>query len=292
MGIIGFAAGGLRKGIIYGRVGRLRHISNFLGQKYHIIDIPGAGPVRVRPKSSDISSFRQVFEWRCYDLSYFRQFLRVRAAYQRILDGGRIPLIIDAGANVGAASVWFVKLFPEAHIIAVEPDADNAELCRLNTRAWRNIKVIEAAIGSEPGAVSLSNPEKHAWSIRTTRSADGEVPVCTIPQIILDEQTAGSLFLVKVDIEGFENDLFASNIEWLDDAEVVIIEPHDYMFAGEGRCRNFLRELGSRSFEILISGNNLIYIRLPHDFDLANSGLNQSPGAARDHIADYKHARS
>jgi FkbM family methyltransferase len=249
--------------MVYGRLGRLRHVSNFLGRKYHKINIGGVGTVHIRPKSSDVLSFRQVFEWKYYDLPDFGQFPRVRAAYQRILDSGRVPIIVDAGANVGAAAIWFSKLFPDASIIAIEPDADNADLCRLNTRIWQNVQVIEAALGSEPGAASLSNPERQAWSFRVTRSADGEVPVCTIPQIIRHDQRTQSLFLVKIDIEGFESDLFASNVEWLDEVEVVIIEPHDYMFSGEGRCQNFQREIAKRDFEILICGNNLIYVRLP-----------------------------
>jgi hypothetical protein len=43
--------------------------------------------------------------------------------------------------------------------------------------------VIEAALGCEAGRVSLSNPEKQAWAIRTTRSDNGEVSVCTIPDL-------------------------------------------------------------------------------------------------------------
>jgi FkbM family methyltransferase len=253
----------LRKHITYGAAGRLRHVSNFLGQKYHIINIPGAGTVHVRPKSADISTFCQVFHGKEYNLSDYRQFPRIQAAYQRILDSGRIPVIVDAGANVGAASVWFSLQFPEARIFAIEPNRENAELCRLNTRSLPNVKVIEAAIGSEPGTVSLSNPWKKAWAFRTTRTADGEIAVRTIRHIILDERRAASVFLAKIDIEGFEDDLFANNNEWLDEAEVVIIELHDYIFAGEGKSRNFQREMAKRDFEILVSGASLIYVRLP-----------------------------
>jgi FkbM family methyltransferase len=277
MKILGFAKGTLRKSFTYGRLGRLRHVSNFFAQKYQLIDIRGVGTVRVRPKSSDIWSFLQVFECGYYNLADFDQFPRIRAAYQRKLDAGRIPIIIDAGANVGAASIWFSKLFPKARIFAIEPDRDNAELCRLNTHMRGNIKVIEGAVGSEPGRVSQSNPEKQRWSIRTTRSSDGEVPIWTMSQIILEEGHPASLFLVKIDIEGFEDDLFVCNTAWLDGAEVVILEPHDYMFAGQGRSRNFQRELANRNFEILICGNNLVYVRLPNHSDAETNSLHHSP---------------
>ena len=92
-----------------------------------------------------------MFHEKEYNLSDYRQFPRIHAAYQRILGSGRIPVIVDAGANVGAASIWFSTQFPEAHILAIEPNWENAELCRLNTRGRPNVKMIEAAIGSEPG---------------------------------------------------------------------------------------------------------------------------------------------
>jgi len=34
-------------------------------------------------------------------------------------------LIIDAGANVGYSSVYFLSNFPNCRVIAIEPDGDN-----------------------------------------------------------------------------------------------------------------------------------------------------------------------
>ena len=241
----------------------LRHISGLLGRRYHVTNIKRAGTVRIRPKSSDAQAFVDIFRYKAYDLSRCGQSPRVRETYQRILDAGQIPIIIDAGANVGAASIWFSRQFPQARILAVEPDADNAEVCRLNTRDLPNIKVIEAAIGSEHGWVSLRNPENQAWAVQTMRNQDGRIAVCTIPEIVLVEQQPAKIFLVKIDIEGFEDDLFAKNVAWLDEAEVIIIEPHDWLFPEKGTSRNFQKAIASRSFEIVISGDSLIYFRLP-----------------------------
>ncbi len=133
----------------------------------------------------------------------------------------------------------------------------------MNTRDLPSIKVIEAAIGSEPGWVSLINPDNQAWAVQTIRSEDGSIAVRTIPEIVLGEQQPAKIFLVKIDIEGFEDDLFATNADWIDEAEIIIIEPHDWLFPGKGTSRNFQKALASRSFEILISGDSLIYFRLP-----------------------------
>jgi len=251
----------LKEGLSLGPTFPLRHISGLFGREYHATALKGIGPVYMRPKSSDAATFSKVFLNREYDISRHAQFPRVVAAYQGLLDAGQVPVIIDAGANVGAASIWFSKVFPQAQILAIEPDAANAEVCRLNTKSLRNVKVIEAAIGSEPGLVSLSNPSGQAWAVQTTRSSNTGVPVRTIADL-LREVSPAKLFVVKIDIEGFEEDLFSSNTEWVDEVEVIIIEPHDWMCPGKGTSFNFQQVLGRRAFELLISGENLIYIRL------------------------------
>jgi FkbM family methyltransferase len=202
----------------------------------------------------------QVFRKREYDIFNAGCGDRIISAYMRILETGQVPIIIDAGANVGAAAIWFSKLFPASLVLAVEPDAGNAELCRLNTRHLRNIRVIEAAIGSEDGRVSLTNHQsKEQWSIRTTRSDNGDVGICPISTLMLEPPNTSKLFLIKIDIEGFESDLFAKNTHWIDETDVIIIEPHDRFY--KGSSWNFQQEIARRRFDMFISGENLIYVK-------------------------------
>lgn len=241
----------------------LRHISKLLGRQYHATISKRAGKFYIRPNTTDDQAFIQVFQRRQFDFSEHRQFALAHNAYDSILNSGRIPVIIDAGANVGAASIWFARQFPGARIIAVEPDPDNARMCRLNTKAISNVSVIEAAIGSEHGRVSLANPSNEAWSVRTHRNVDGEVATYTIPDLVSTVKEPAELFLAKVDIEGFEDDLFSKNTEWLDVVAVLIVEPHDWLFPGKRTSANFQTALAARTFELLIRGDNLIYVRTP-----------------------------
>ena len=136
----------------------LRHVSQLLRRRYHATVLRRAGPIVFRPRSSDAETFVDIFRRGAYDFSWLKQYDRVLARYRAILADGRQPVIIDAGANVGAASLWFAQAFPEAVIRAVEPDPDNAEVLRLNAASRPSIEVIQAAIGAEIGAVSLLNP--------------------------------------------------------------------------------------------------------------------------------------
>ena len=82
---------------------------------------------------------------------------------------------------------------------------------------------------------------------------------------------------MKIDIEGFEDDLFATNVEWVDEADVIIVEPHDWMLPDRHASHNFQRVLGRQSFDVMISGENLIYIR----FDHPDRSVAASPVTAR-----------
>ncbi len=113
------------------------------------------GRLHLRRRDTDLLAVRQVLIDREYDISGLRQMDRLRAIHAAQLASGKRPIIIDAGANIGAASLWFASVFPDAAVIAVEPDPDSAAIARLNLAALPHAHLVEAAIGSAPGRVSL-----------------------------------------------------------------------------------------------------------------------------------------
>jgi FkbM family methyltransferase len=240
----------------------LRYIAAFTGAPAITLDVRGAGKLTMRSGSSDPAVVRQVFRAKEYDLDKFPQAKEIGEAYQRILDSGKTPILIDAGANMGASTVWFHKRFPKAHVVAIEPEPGNAAICRRNIAGYPNVRLLEAGLGGTAGSVVMSTGSED-WAFQTTRAeSGGGVPLVTIPDVVAQVPN-GQLFCVKIDIEGFESDVFASNVGWLDDVTVVLMEPHDYMLPGQGSSRTMQVAMASRPFEILISGENLIYVRLP-----------------------------
>jgi FkbM family methyltransferase len=239
-----------------------RHVAALLCARSVSVNVRGAGTLTMRSHSSDASVVRQVFRAKEYDLDKFPQSHEVDRAYRRILDAGKTPIVIDAGANMGASAVWFSRRFPDARVIAIEPEPGNAAICRRNIAGFPNVQLIEAALGGASGAVSLSIGSED-WAYQTTRAESGDgVPLVTIPEIVAQVPN-GQLFCAKIDIEGFESDVFASNVGWLDEVNVVMVEPHDWMLPGKGSSRAMQGALAARPFEVLISGENLIYVRLP-----------------------------
>jgi FkbM family methyltransferase len=228
------------------------------------IKLRDVGEMSFRGKNSDFGTIRQVFGRREYDIRNDAVARRMQSRYAEILAAGREPIIIDAGANIGAASRWFCALWPEAHILALEPEHGAAAMLKLNTDEFDRIEVFEAAIGSQTGFVTMSTPiESQSVGSRAMRSEKGTA-VMTVRDL-LNHVPNAELFIVKIDIEGFEEDLFAANVDWLDLAECIMIEPHDWLFPGRATSRNFQREIGARPFQLFIEDENLIYVRHPYD---------------------------
>lgn len=218
------------------------------------VRLPGGGQATVRGRDSDFGTLRQVFRDQEYAILSDTHRRRVRERYQAILAEGRTPVIIDAGANIGSAALWFKQQYPRASVVAIEPDPSNSAILRQN--AVDGIIALQAAIGSEPGHVSVV-PNDRSWAIRTERADDG-CPVVTVQQAA-ERVPNGSLFIVKVDIEGFESDLFRSNLAWLDEPAAVYLEPHDWMTPGTSK--SFQAAFGERDFDLIMRGENLIYVR-------------------------------
>lgn len=143
------------------------------------------------------------------------------------------PLIIDAGAHVGLATLFFKTRYPKSRIIAVEPHPENVK--HLDNNIWFNklvdVTVIEAALGSNPGEhelffdasgdqwFSTAGFTKGAWDHSQT-----SVPI-RVPTIPLDALIGEPVDLLKMDIEGAEIDVLRSSKK-LDLITNVIIELH------------------------------------------------------------------
>lgn len=239
---------------------------------------PGYGRIRIRADQSDFAVVRQILRSREYDTSASVQDAWVQERYEDICATGGTPVIIDAGANIGVASIWFARRYPKAKVIAVEPDPENFTLCKANTQAFSNVVSVPAAIGAQPGVVAITNTTGGAWARQTQRMAPGEkgTPVRTIASL-LNPSAGDRLLLVKIDIEGFERDLFSENLEWIEDAALIIIEPHDWMLPGQGSSANFQKAMARCDHEILVKGENLFYFKPPK----ASGGRTRRSGVRR-----------
>lgn len=213
----------------------------------------------VRPNDSDMETLRQVFIQGEYDLERFAQGARIRAVYEGCLAHGTVPLIVDAGANAGFAARFFALSYPKARILSVEPDPENAEICRANTADLPQVTVVEAALGSTAGNVALAREAGMSWGVRTRRAHSG--PAVTTVQELQRRVPDSRLLIVKIDIEAFESDVFSTGTDWVAGTHTLIVEPHDWMVPGEGSSQPLQRTMLGSGRELLVMGENLVWVQ-------------------------------
>jgi FkbM family methyltransferase len=181
-------------------------------------------PVTLRVPSTDVSTYKQVVTREEYGIELAQ----------------RPKTIVDAGANIGLASVYFASRYPEARILAIEPEAQNFELLLKNTAPYPNIQAVRAALWSESGVIGVVDSGTGAWGFRTEASSEAlvanSVRAATLDEL-LDEFGFDHVDLLKLDIEGAEVEVFADTSEWIDRVNVVVAELHERYRTG---ClRNF-----------------------------------------------------
>jgi FkbM family methyltransferase len=88
--------------------------------------------------------------WPQWDEIFVRSSLRFDSAASQ-------PRILDCGANIGLASLYFKMRFPEARITAFEADPSLAAMCRRNLTAngAQDVEVHDAAIWTSAGTVDF-----------------------------------------------------------------------------------------------------------------------------------------
>jgi FkbM family methyltransferase len=248
----------IKDAISFGPRFLLRHLPGAAVARHAVI--PGYGSIHLRAGQSDCAVIRQVFRKRQYDLATTGEIAgRVWHRYRGILQSGKVPVIVDAGANIGAASLWFLATYPEARVVAIEPEPGNLDILRMNARGKERLSVLGAAIGATEGFVSVRN-DGLGWAAQTSRAKAG-IPIVTMDSAFRSVDR-GVPFIAKIDIEGFESDLFSKNLEWLSDVYAVFIEPHDWMLPGQMTSRPFQRALAQHPYELLIMGDNLVFVRV------------------------------
>jgi FkbM family methyltransferase len=188
------------------------------GGSEKIYGIPVAGyphPVFIRGgRSSDATVLYQIF---CVK------------EYEPVTTLSSVSFILDAGANVGLASLFFLRRFPGAKILAVEPDPGNFKICEMNLERYRDRVILHlGAVWSSCCRLALV-PCETEWGLAVRAAKPGEeapIEAFDIPSLLA---IAGqkSVDLLKLDIEGSEAELFSSGApQWLGAIRNIIVEFH------------------------------------------------------------------
>lgn len=207
-------------------------------------------PISLRVPSSDAEVFVQVFLDEEYAFSAAKH----------------PQTIIDAGANIGLASIYFASRFPEATIVAIEPDPGNYELLKRNVSPYPNIRTSQAALWHSNKKINLYDSGLGSWgfmvdeagdscdrSSRKTLIVDG-VTVDTV----MAEHRISHVDILKMDIEGSEREVLHGLPSWISSVDSIIIELHERTKTG---CEDAFNTCASAFDDQWVRGENVFVTR-------------------------------
>jgi FkbM family methyltransferase len=182
------------------------------------IPIPTRPSVHCRPKSSDLEVFWQVLTAEPYDW----------------LERSDQPIrVIDAGANIGMATLAILERCPSASVIAIESDPGNYRMLMKNTRHVRErVSPVHAALWSRPGVVVLDDApfrDGREWSSHVRSAATGETGAIAARDVpgILRDMNWPRVDVLKLDVEGAETEIFTTASNWIALVDLLAVELHD-----------------------------------------------------------------
>jgi len=177
-------------------------------------------PFHLRYRSSDISTYDQIFSSDSY----------------RFRTKRHPEVILDAGANVGLASIYFANRYPDAKIFAVEPEKENFQLLRRNVTPYPNVVPIEAALWGDNGDITLIDPGHGNWGFMTQGTEKTECRSYRVRGItvakLMERYSISKIDILKMDIEGSEKEVFETAASWIDSVDSVVVELHEDLRAG------------------------------------------------------------
>ncbi len=155
------------------------------------------------------------------------------------------PVIIDAGANIGMATLYFKKLYPEARIVCFEPDPENFALLTRNVEGngLTGVELHQAAVSDdEEPLVFFTSHNASPLRNSTIRERVPSAHEIRVPAVRLSGFIKSAVDLLKLDVEGAEGRVLADLIGsgTLANVERLHMEYHHHI---DGERNEFSRTL-------------------------------------------------
>ncbi|MGL2966412.1 FkbM family methyltransferase [Flavobacterium sp. XGLA_31] len=169
-------------------------------------------PISLRPGTSDAITFRDIFLDNQYNVSV------------------RNPkIIIDGGANIGLFTVLMKNKYPDAKIIAIEPDGDNFMELKKNASPYQDVFFENYGIWNTDTKLKVYDKyNRGKWGVVVEEDPEnGTIPAISIHSLMKKYQI-DCIDILKLDIEASEKQLFLNHYEeWLPKVKKIVIELHD-----------------------------------------------------------------
>lgn len=174
----------------------------FLGNKFSVVDA-----------STFLSSFTEIFEQEIYK---FRTNLSK-------------PVIIDCGANIGLATIYFKLNYPEAKVLAYEPDPNIFAALKNNVQSFnlKDVELFNEAIGVNRETLLFNMEGGHSGMLVVKPDKKTiPVPVTSLKEVL---KKIDLIDFLKIDIEGYEINVLPAIAEELKKVTTLFLEYHTFL---------------------------------------------------------------
>lgn len=140
---------------------------------------------------------------------------------------------MDAGANVGYSVLRLQSEYPNAKIVAIEPESRNLVQLKKNTSSLPNLSIESAALWSRSTRLKITSTSIDHNAFQVEEGADGNIEALTVRDI-MERHRLPRIDLLKIDIEGSEKEVFESPHaeDWIPHVRMILVETHDRFKAG------------------------------------------------------------
>jgi FkbM family methyltransferase len=163
------------------------------------------------------------------------------------------PRIVDGGANIGMSVLLWKHLYPNASVLAFEPDPDTFSMLKRNVEqnGLKDVELVNAALSDKEGELTFFYNAGTPGNLGMT-TAEGSTlrDVRKVKAELLSTRMDGPVDLLKLDVEGSEHDVLAdlAGTGKLALVDQIVMEYHHHMKPDEDRLGAFLSVLEERGF--------------------------------------------
>ena len=150
----------------------------------------------------------------------------VNRIYEVRVPEGRIPCLVDAGANIGLAALFWKWRYGRFRYLGFEPDPAVAACCRENLRVWEiEGEIVEAAVGGTEGTVRFQRDGADGGRlIGDANRAPGRSIEVAVK--LLSRHLPAEVDLLKIDVEGAEGEVIQEIVPYLSRVRALFAEWH------------------------------------------------------------------
>ena len=179
-----------------------------------------AGEISIEPYHLEYADAMSA--WPQWDDIFVRQMLAFET-------NERAPRIIDCGANIGLASLYYARQYPHAKLTAIEADPTLAAMCERNLarNGCTQFDVKAAAAWTANGETEFICEGADSGMLASLGSSVTGTPRM-VPTVRLRDYLDDTVDLLKIDIEGAELPVLEDCAGLLHNVRALAIEVHEF----------------------------------------------------------------